>query len=200
MKTNFFENIANLNCPGNWKIAIHTDDKGQVTVSALFNTNNNGDNAYKVVPPMLLKGTAQELDEGFFEAITKPVQETAGLFRNMEEYLKGLEQAKLKSKMEQDKKAQGNKAKTVAKSSENSEADDDDSEEAESGESREDKKKRYDETMKQVAELNDRCKYQEALDILPTSEDYPEKKDDLEKKHADLTRKAKQMAGMLQLF
>ena len=200
MKTNFFENIANLNCRGNWKIAIHTDDKGQVTVSALFSTNNNGDNAYKVVPPMLLKGTAQELDEGFFEAITKPVQETAGLFRNMEEYLKGLEQAKLKSKMEQDKKAQGNKGKAVSMPSENTEADNEDNDETETAESREDKKRRYDETMKQVSELNDRCKYQEALDILPTVEEYPEKKDELEKKQADLTRKAKQMAGMLQLF
>jgi len=58
MKTNFFQNIADLNVPGNWKIAIHADDKGQFTVSALFNTDHNGDNAYKVVPPMVLKGTA----------------------------------------------------------------------------------------------------------------------------------------------
>jgi PRTRC genetic system protein E len=88
MTTNFFENIAGLNIPGNWKIAIHTDDKGQFTVSALFNIDGNGDNAYKVVPPMVLKGTAQEMDEGFFDTIEQPMQETAGLFHNMEAYLK----------------------------------------------------------------------------------------------------------------
>jgi hypothetical protein len=74
MTTNFFENIAGLNIPGNWKIAIHTDDKGQFTVSALFNIDGNGDNAYKVVPPMVLKGTAQEMDEGFFDTIEQPMQ------------------------------------------------------------------------------------------------------------------------------
>src|ERR1700712_4725237 len=98
MTTNFFANIAGLNIPGDWKIAIHADDKGQLTVSALFNTNNNGDNAYKVVPPMVLKGTAQEMDEGFFETIEQPIQETAGLLNNMEAYLKGLEEAKKQSK------------------------------------------------------------------------------------------------------
>ena len=36
MKTNFFENIANLQVPGNWKIAIHADSKGTMTVSALL--------------------------------------------------------------------------------------------------------------------------------------------------------------------
>ena len=30
MKTNFFQNIADLNVPGNWKIAIHTDGKGTI--------------------------------------------------------------------------------------------------------------------------------------------------------------------------
>jgi PRTRC genetic system protein E len=197
MKTNFFENIASLHVPGNWKIAIHTDDKGQFTISALFGTNNNGDNAYKVVPPMLLKGTAQELDEGFFEAITQPVQETAGLFRNMEEYLKGLEQAKKLSKMEQDKKAQGNKATTQGKPADDGEAENED---AEPVISKEEMKKAYDGTMKRIGELNDACKYQEALDLLPAVEDYPDKKAELEKKHADLTRKAKQYATMLQLF
>ncbi len=36
MKTDFFENIAQLNIPGNWKISIHTEDNLQFTVSALF--------------------------------------------------------------------------------------------------------------------------------------------------------------------
>jgi PRTRC genetic system protein E len=196
MKTNFFENIATLNAQGNYKMAIHVDDKGQFTVSVLFNTNGNGDNACKVVPPMLLKGTAQELDEGFFEAIEKPVKETAGLFQNMEAYLKGLEEAKKQSKMEQDKKAQENKQKITPKVK----TEGDDIEVTEPKVDKEAKKKAYDEAMKQVAHLNDHCKYGEALAILPTVADYPEKQAELEKKTADLTRKKEQHDKMLELF
>jgi|ERR1700722_4480312 len=196
MKTNFFQNIADLSVPGNWKIAIHADDKGQFTVSALFNTDNNGDNAYKVVPPMVLKGTAQEMDEGFFDTIEQPVQETAGLFHNMEAYLKGLEEAKKLSKMEQDKKAQELKNKQQSKAKSNEEG----IEVSEPKESKEEKKKRYDEAMKQIAELNDRCKYEEAITLLPTVEDYPEKQKELENKLADLTRKKGQLEQAMKLF
>jgi PRTRC genetic system protein E len=193
MKTNFFENIAGLNVPGNWKIAIHADAQGQFTVSALFNTEANGDNAHRLVPPMVLKGTAQELDEGFFEAIEQPVQQTAGLFRNMEAYLRSLEEAKKQSQMEKDK----NKPKPVAPKAKE---DGDGIEVAEPKADKEAKKKAYDEAMKQVAQLNDVCKYGEALDILPSAEDYPEKQADLDKKRADLTRKKEQHDKMLQLF
>jgi len=192
MKTNFFENIATLNAEGNYKMAIHADKLGTFIVSLLFNTSANGDNAHKLVPPMVLKGTAQELDEGFFEVIKQPIQETAGLFQNMETYLKGLEEAKKQSKMEQDK----TKPKTVS----NPVAGGEDMEAAEPKIDKEAKKKVYEEAMKQVAELNDHCKYEEALAVLPTVADYPEKQAELEKKHADLTRKKEQHDRMLQLL
>lgn len=192
MNTNFFTAIAALQVQGSYKMAIHVNDQNQFTVSVLFNTNGNGDNAYKVVPPMLLKGTAEELDEGFFEAIEKPVQETAGLFQNMEAYLKGLEEAKKQSKMEQDK----NKPKPAPKAAANNE----DIEVAEPKVDKEAKRKAYDEAMKQIAELNDNCKYAEALDILPSPADYPEKRAELDRKRADLTRKKEQHDKMLQLF
>ncbi|RYY59134.1 MAG: prtrc system protein e, partial [Chitinophagaceae bacterium] len=67
---------------------------------------------------MLLRGTVEELDEGFFDSILHPVQEAAGLFHNMESYMKGLEEAKKQSKMEQDKKLQESKAKALAKANE----------------------------------------------------------------------------------
>lgn len=192
MKTNFFENIANLNVPGNWKIAIHADSKGQMTVSALFSTEANGDNAHKVVPPMVLIGTAQEMDEGFFETIEQPVQQTAGLFRNMEAYLKSLEEAKKQSKMEQDK----NKLKPFAPAKTEGEG----IEVAEPKIDKEAKKKAYDEAMQKVNELNDICKYAEALELLPAEADYPDKKMELDKKRADLNRKKEQLEKLPQLF
>jgi len=197
MKTNFFKNIAELNVPGNWKFTINADDKGLLTVSALFNAIKNDDNASKVVPPMLLRGTADELDEGFFDTIEKPVQEAAGLFHNMETYMKGLEEAKKQSKMEQDKKTQESKAKALAKTTEPKDGIE---VSTEPKVNKEEKRKIYDEAMKKISELNDTCKYEEALQILPSVEDYPEKKTELEKKKADLERKQQQYAQALQLF
>jgi len=94
--------------------------------------------------------------------------------------------------MEQDKKAQELKNKQQPKAKGTT----DDIEVYEPKESREEKKKRYDEAIKKVAELNDHCKYEEAIAMLPSVEDYPEKQSELEKKLADLTRKKEQLAAI----
>lgn len=186
MTTNFFQNIASLNVPGNWKLTLHTDEAGNFTVSALFTALYNADNALKAIPPMLLKGTATELDEGFFEAIAEPVQQTAGLYTNLNAYHKGLEEARLKSKMEQDKKAKENKAKPKTATGEGGE--DDDIELAEPKISREEKKKIYEDAIKTVNELRGGMKYAEALEMLPEAADYPEKTAELNKLRIDLER------------
>jgi PRTRC genetic system protein E len=196
MKTNFFENITALNVPGNWHLAIHTDEQGQFTVSALFTALHNADNATKGIPPMLLKGTAEEMDEGFFETITQPVQQTAGLYNNLNAYHKELEKARLASKMEQDKK---NKNNSKPKSA-TDEAEGGNIELGEPQPNKEEKRKAYVQTMIKINELNAACKYEEALAILPTATDYPEKEAELTKHLADLTRKRDQMAQALSLF
>jgi PRTRC genetic system protein E len=179
MNTNFFQNIAELNIPGNWKIAIQTTDNLQFTVSALFTANYCGDNASKGVPPMLLKGTAEELNEGFFGAIASPAQQTAGLYTSMDAYLKEVEKARLASKEEQDKKAK-EKAASAKKPG--------DVEMPDPKPSKEEKRRAYEEAIKNIFEFSAKMKYADALAILPTVEDYPEKKNELEKKGAELKR------------
>jgi PRTRC genetic system protein E len=202
MKTNFFENITALNVPGKWTLAIHTDEQGGFTVSALFTALHNADNATKIIPPMLLKGTATEMDEGFFETITQPIQQTAGLYNNLNAYHKELEKARLASKMVQDKKN-----KTVPKpkiaTEGGDENDNEDNENIEMGEpkpSAVDKRKAYAGAMVKINELNAACKYEEALAILPSITEYPEKEAELKIQLADLTRKKNQMAQALSLF
>jgi PRTRC genetic system protein E len=176
MNTNFFENVAELNIPGNWKITIQTEDNIEFTVSTLFTALQCGDNAAKAIPPMLLKGTAQELNHGFFETITIPVQQTAGLYSNMESYLKGLEAAKLASKQEQDNREKAKKQAIVA--SKNSE----DIIVPDTKISRDEKKKAYDDAMQEVAELIKKLKFSDALNILPSITEYPYKEGELKKK------------------
>ena len=197
MTTNFFQNIANLNVPGNWKLTLHTDEAGNFTVSALFTALQQADNALKAIPPMLLRGTATELDEGFFEAITEPVQQTAGLYHNLNAYHKGLEDARLKSKMEQDKKAKENKAKSKTATGDGGE---DDIEISEPKPNKEEKRKAYTQAMININELKAACKYGEALALLPAIADYPEKEIELTKKAEELTRLKAQMDKSLQLL
>jgi PRTRC genetic system protein E len=193
MKTNFFENIANLNAPGIWKLSIHNEANGYFTVSALYSPNQSNEPATKTIAPLIFKGTASEMDEGFFEAIGQPVQATAGLYNNIEAYNKNLDNDKKKL-------SQGNKSQPTKVKSEGADEHADDIEVSEPKISAEDKKKAYSDAIRKVVELNDACKYAEALEVLPPVSDYPEKAEELNRRKADLTRKKEQMAQALQLF
>ncbi|TSJ40918.1 PRTRC system protein E [Mucilaginibacter corticis] len=190
---NFFQQINELHLPGKWNLVIQSKEDGQFSVAVLFATAEVKDNAQKLVPPMQLQGTAEELDEHFFDTIRQPVQQASGLFHNINDYVKGLEDAQKQSKMEQDKK----KAKALAKPAEPK-----DGIEVSTvpKPDKEEKRKDYEEAMKKVAELNDACKYAEALTFLPKIEDYPDRKTELEKKQADLERKREQYEKALTLF
>jgi PRTRC genetic system protein E len=176
MNTNFFEIIAGLNIPGNWKITIQTEDNIEFTVSALFTALQCGDNGAKAIPPMVLKGIASELNEGFFETITIPVQQTAGLYSNMESYLKGLEAAKLASKQEQDNREKTRKQAAAASK------DNGDIIVPDAKINKEEKKKVYYDTMHEVADLIKKLKFSDALNILPSITEYPHKEAELKKK------------------
>jgi len=183
MTTNFFQNIANLQLPGIWKLIIETDADGNFTVSNLFNAPC-GDKATKLIVPLTLAGTAQDLDEGFFGKITGPVIKTAALQTNMEAHLKSVEEAKAASKMEQDRK---NKEKAQATATPKKT---DDAELPEPKISKEEKKKAYDEAMGQVTELIKKLKFSEALTILPLVADHPNKENELKKKRQYLEQQA----------
>ncbi|MFA6082740.1 hypothetical protein [Mucilaginibacter sp.] len=184
MTTNFFQNIASLNLQGVWRLVITTDDKGGFIVSQLFNTSC-GDKAVNLIVPLTLSGTAEDLDEGFFDKVTEPTIKSAGLQVNMEAHLKSVEQAKAASKLEQDKKNR-EKAQAAANATKKT----DDAELPGPKISKEEKKKLYDEAMEQVTELIKKFKFSEALTILPTVEEHPNKENELKKKRQYLTQQA----------
>lgn len=164
MKTNFFEALASLQVEGDWNITIKSGGHNRMLVSVLFTNEKVGDNAKKLIPPLLLKGTAQELDEGFFSGIENPVRKTASLFLNMEQYLKAQDEAKVKSKMEQDKKQKAGKEK-------------------ETGD------KKYETQMKKVTELEEAGKYREAYGQLPKVTDFPDHEEEITDKKTELMEK-----------
>ncbi len=157
MTTNFFQSIADMQVQGGWNIIIARGEADTLIVSVLLTNDKAGDDASKLIPPMLLKGTPQELDEGFFAAIASPVKETSGLFANMEQYAKQLAEAKKQSKMEQDKGTKENKEK-------------------------EERRKKYEVIMKKVEELEEAKKIQEAIANLPKEKDFPEQVEEIREK------------------
>lgn len=208
MKTNFFENIKGLAFTGNLNLTIAkgTDDK--ITVSVLL-ANDLPDRAARIIPPMLLKGDATELDEGFFSAISEPLAKTTQLFANMDAYNKSIEEAQQKSREQKDKKAKADKLKNKSATTATESTDDDDDDETPDTENLfsnqeaekqkiAEKKKRYDEAMLQISELNKQCKYKEAIALLPDAEEYPEKSTEIQTKREGLEKRQKQYEELMQ--
>jgi len=207
MKTNFFEYVNGLAFQGNLNLTIAKGEENKLTVSVLL-ANDLPDKAGRIIPPMILSGNFAELDEGFFGAISTPLAKTAQLFANMEAYNKSIETAREKSRMENDKKAKKDKSKTATSTTETTTDDDDDDEtpETENLFSSQDaerkqvaeKKKRYDDAMLQITELNKLCKYAEAIALLPDAGEYPEKAAELEAKKQGLEKRQKQYEELMQ--
>lgn len=85
---------------------------GIMTVGVLPGNNLVKDGAKNKIVPLNVSGTPEELDEGFVDAIAEPVRKTAGLLVDMAAYEQAAEEAKAKSKMEEEKKiAEANRKK-----------------------------------------------------------------------------------------
>ena len=100
--TNFFAHIAAIPFEGCLNITVRKDGE-QLTAAVLLQNDGCGDAAKNHIPPLILKGSAKELCEGFFDAIATPVAESSKLLVNMEQFLKGQEAAKKNAAMEKKK-------------------------------------------------------------------------------------------------
>jgi PRTRC genetic system protein E len=166
MKTEFFQNLTALDSSGQWQITVKPLPDGKLVVSVLF-SSTCGDDAAKLVPPIILKGTPTELDEGFFGTITSPVQQTAQLFSNMESFLKQKDEAEKQSQMDKAEQTKEQKAKT-------------------------EKISKYDAAMKIVDGLSAENKFREAWVKLPDPLEFPDKAEMIRKRRSDLTAKFSQ--------
>lgn len=166
MKTEFFQNLTALDSSGQWQITVKPIPENKLVVSVLF-SSTCGDEAAKLVPPIILKGTAAELDEGFFTALTSPVQQTAALFSNMDAFMVQKDQAEKQSQMA--------KAEQTRQQKEQAE-----------------KTNRYDAAMKIVDALAAEGKFREAFIKLPDPGEFEGKAEIIRKRRAELTAKFSQ--------
>ena len=103
MKTNFFATIAPFLGSMNLTLTV-AKGSGDTVIVSLLPQPRIKDNAKESVQPMVIRGTIEELDEEFFNAIKEPMTKVTGIVIEIESFEKGAE-----------KLAEDNKAKDAIK-------------------------------------------------------------------------------------
>ena len=162
--TNFFNQIAQLQIIGDLHITIAKGTEDRLIVLVMLQNEGCGDSAKHSIPPLNLRGTAEELDSGFFENITAPIEYASGLMVDMEGYMKQLEDTKKQSAMEKEK---------------------DDKQKKE----QEGKDKKFSEAMAKADELEKEGKFREAWIKVPEVHEFPLKTDEIRRRKSELSAK-----------
>lgn len=163
MQTNFFRQILKLGLVGDLQMTLRPTTHDNFVLSILLSNEQCGDEARKLIPPLNLRGTAEELDNGFFEQIATPLQTASGLMVDMEAFMKQLEEVKRKSAME--------KQKTDKEKKEN-----------------EAKVKKYNEALQKAELLEKEGRFKEAWSSLPKASEYPDCAEIIRKKQDEYER------------
>lgn len=164
MNTHFFNQIAQLNIEGSLQINIQKTGDNNYIVSVLLQNDYCGDKAKNCIPPLVLKGTADDLDNGFFENITQPIERTSGLMVDMEAYLKAQEEAKRQSAMEKEKAEKEKKQQ-------------------------EDQEKKYKQAMEKADKLEAEGEYRKAWSAVPEPTEFPKYADAIRTRRKELSAK-----------
>ncbi|OXB07763.1 PRTRC system protein E [Flavobacterium pectinovorum] len=164
MNANFFHQIAQLQITGDLQLTIAKGAENNLIVSVMLQNEQCGDNAKNIIPPLNLRGTAEELDNGFFEKITTPMQTASGLMVDMESFMKQLEETKKQSAMEKDKADRQKKEQEA-------------------------KDKKFKDAMAKADELEKEGKFREAWVKVPEITEFPEKADELRRRKRELSDK-----------
>lgn len=172
--TNFFAHIAAIHFEGCLNITLKKDGE-QFTASVLLQNGGCGDTAKNHIPPLILKGSAKELCEGFFDAIATPIAQTSALLVNMEQYLKGQEAAKKNAAMEKKKESKPATAGSLQA--------------AKPTTPEEITTMKYQGIMAKVSELEAAGQFREAWMKVPQPSEFPDKAEEIRSRRAALSAK-----------
>ena len=107
---NFFQQISTL---GVESLEIKIVNKNNtLSISVLPKSNSK---TMETLKPIVISGAPEELDKEFFNIVSSPVQKTASLISNIEEYEKSLEAVKAEKEEKEEKKKVEAKKKEATK-------------------------------------------------------------------------------------
>lgn len=113
MKTNFFATIAPFLGSMNLTLTV-AKGSGDTVVVSLLPQPRIKDNAKDSVQPMVIRGTIEELDEEFFNAIKEPMTKVTGIVIEIDNFEKGAEKLAEDNKAKDAIKAEAKKNKDKA--------------------------------------------------------------------------------------
>ena len=113
MKTNFFATIAPFLGSMNLTLTV-AKGSGDTVIVSLLPQPRIKDNAKDNVQPMVIRGTIEELDEEFFNAIKEPMTKVTGIVIEIESFEKGAEKLAEDNKAKDAIKAEAKKNKDKA--------------------------------------------------------------------------------------
>jgi len=100
----FFTQLSQMMTSGtNINLTVHSQN-GTMTVSVFPKLKGLKDEAQNHLKPIVLTGTAEELDAGFFDAVRQPVQKATGLLAGMKRFEESLAGVEAESKEKQAQK------------------------------------------------------------------------------------------------
>lgn len=162
MEANFFKQLAGIDFAGSVQVTIAHGIQGSFIVSVLARNEGCSDSAKNLIRPMTLRGTAELMDEQFFEYITAPITAASGLMADMQGYMQHLDEVKKQSAMEKEK---GTKEKKETDT----------------------KDKKYREALEKSETLESEGKFREAYSKVPSPTDYPEYAEAIKSRRAALS-------------
>ena len=113
MKTNFFATIAPFLGSMNLTLTV-AKGSGDTVIVSLLPQPRIKDNAKDSIQPMVIRGTIEELDEEFFNAIKEPMTKVTGIVIEIESFEKGAEKLAEDNKAKDAIKAEAKKNKDKA--------------------------------------------------------------------------------------
>ncbi|NDV81359.1 PRTRC system protein E [Bacteroides sp. 51] len=142
-----FTKFASMLCEGD-TLSITITKRGNSLVTSIMPTKAGlKDSAKERITPLVVSGTPEELDEGFIEAVSSPIQKATGILTNIHNFEKAAEDAEKNSKAV---KAGADKAKKEA----------------------EEKKKKYDKLIKKADEFEKEKKPLNAIACLKQAKEF----------------------------
>lgn len=110
MTTDFFTQIKEHLKGINISLSISQND--DTFAVSIHSTNPSKDNAIRLLNPLNVTGTTDELDEHFFTLITKPLNDTKSLIDNSNSYIEQQEAIKKQTQKAKDLKSKTEKIVT----------------------------------------------------------------------------------------
>ena len=162
METNFFRIIAEMGIRGDLHLIIRQGENKSLVVSTMVQNDRCTDRAKELIAPFNLRGTAEQMDKGYFKKMGEPIREASELMDNMQSFKKQVEEAKSKSAMARET---GDREKKTADARE----------------------KKYQEGMQKADALEKEGKFREAWMKVPDPSEYPEKAEELRNRREQLS-------------